>query len=279
MITNIMTDEQILNELKKYSFYHRIEVKEGIYTRETANTHFSHRKLFKYLDTIDFKNKKVLDVGCRDGVFCFYAEKKGAKEVIGIDNFVSKGTVEFLIPYFNSKVKIYEKNLFDLSESDFGKFDIILFFGVLYHLREPISPIKRLSDLLEEDGLLLCETAITDNIESKPIIYVPYNTGPYDDPTSCTFFNVQGLKETFMSLNCEVLLIKKFIDRKFSNLKKIIKNILWLIFNKNKFLGIDLVIINRVLFIVKKNKIITEKTKKTELTHDYWYKLHKEHQN
>ena len=82
-----------------------------------------------------------------------------------------------------------------------------------------------------------------------------------------------------MSLNCEVLLIKKFIDRKFSNLKKIIKNILWLIFNKNKFLGIDLVIINRVLFIVKKNKIITEKTKKTELTHDYWYKLHKEHQN
>ena len=129
-----MTDEQIINELKKYSFYHRIKVKEGIYTRDTKNSHFSHRKLFKYLDTIDFRNKRVLDVGCRDGIFSFYIEKKGAKEVIGIDNFVSKGTVDFLIPYFNSKVKIYEKNLFDLSESDFGKFDIITANHVCAHV-------------------------------------------------------------------------------------------------------------------------------------------------
>ena len=267
-----MTDEQILNELNKYTFYHRIKVKEDIYTRETANKHFSHRKLFRYLDDIDFKNKKVLDIGCRDGIFSFYVEKNGAKEVIGIDNNLSKGAVEFLIPYFNSKVKMYEKNLYELNESDFGKFDIILFFGVLYHLREPISAMKKLSDLLNENGLLLCETAITENIESKPIIYIPFNTGPYDDPTSCTFFNTQGLKETFKSLNFEILLIKKFIERKFSNIKKIIKNILWLIFKKNRLLKTDLVILNRVLFIVKKNQ------NKIDKTNDYWYRTHKEHQ-
>ena len=94
------TDENIKSEIKKYSFYHRIKVKDNIFTRETENEHFSHRRLFKYIDRIDLKNKKVLDIGCRDGIFSFYAEKKGAKEIIAIDNNVSKGAVNFLIPLF-----------------------------------------------------------------------------------------------------------------------------------------------------------------------------------
>ena len=62
------------------------------------------------------KGKRVLDIGCRDGIYSFEAEKMGAKEVIGIDNDISKPALEFLIPYFNSKVKMFEMNLFDLKE-------------------------------------------------------------------------------------------------------------------------------------------------------------------
>lgn len=267
------SDKDIKLEIKKYTFYHKIKIKDGIYTRESENDHFSHRQLFKYIDQIDLKDKRVLDVGCRDGIFSFYAEAKGAKEIVAIDNNISKGAVNFLIPYFNSKVKMYERNLYDLTEKDFGKFDVIFFFGVLYHLREPISAIKKLSDILNEKGLILCETAITDNIESKPIIYIPFKTGPYSqDPTSCTFFNVKGLEETFESLNFETLLVKKFIQRKFANIKKIIKNFLWLLVNKSKFLNLDLVITNRVLIVAKKNTYKDDKIK------DYWYGFHKEHQ-
>ena len=266
------TNTEINEELKKYSFYHRIKIKDDIYTRDTENDHFAHRRLFKYLDDIDFKNKRVLDIGCRDGIFSFYAEKKGAKDVIAIDNNLSKGAVNFLIPFFKSKVKMYERNLYEISENEFGKFDIIFFFGVLYHLREPISAIRKLGDILNDQGLMLCETAITDNIESKPIIYIPFKTGPYDDPTSCTFFNSKGLEETFDSLNFQTILKKKFIERKFENLKKIIKNFFWLILSKNKFLNKQLVITNRILIIAKKN-ILNKNT-----TNDYWYGLHKEHQ-
>ena len=70
------TSTEINEELKKYSFYHRIKIKDDIYTRDTENDHFAHRRLFKYLDDIDLKNKRVLDIGCRDGIFSFYAEKK-----------------------------------------------------------------------------------------------------------------------------------------------------------------------------------------------------------
>lgn len=89
------------------------------------------------INDVDFSHKKVLDIGCRDGLFSFEAERRGAKEIIGIDNDISLGAKEFLIPYFNSKMQMHELNVYDLSPEIFGKFDVILCFGVLYHLRYP----------------------------------------------------------------------------------------------------------------------------------------------
>ena len=42
------------------------------------------------------------------------------------------------------------------------------------------------------------ETSIIENIESKPLIYIPVEESPYD-PTSCTFFNVKGIFKTLES--------------------------------------------------------------------------------
>ncbi len=263
--------KSIEKEIKKYNFYHKIKISDNLYTRLEDNEHYSHRKIFSELDKIDFNGKKVLDIGCRDGAFCFYAEKRGAKEIIGIDNNISKGAVEFLIPHFKSKVKMFEMNIYDLTEADFGKFDIIFFFGVLYHLREPITSLKKCYDLLNDNSFLLLETSIIENIESKPLIYIPVEESPYD-PTSCTFFNVKGIFKTLESLNLHVLSHKKFTQRRFFNLKKIIKNIFWIVFNIQKVGRFDFIILNRALFVSKK-----ETTKKSLLS-DYWYSKHKIHQ-
>ena len=42
----------------------------------------------------------------------------------------------------------------DLDEKDYGKFDIIIFVGVLYHLRYPFLP-KKIKDMLDKKGKLL----------------------------------------------------------------------------------------------------------------------------
>ncbi len=256
-------------KVKQYNFYHRIKIAENIYTRDSENEHFSHRKIEERISKLDFKNKKVLDIGCRDGFFCFYAERKGAKEIIGVDNNVSKGALEFLIPHFNSRVKMYEKNLYDLDVKDFGKFDIILFFGVLYHLREPFSAIKKCSNLLFDNGLLLIETATIENIETIPLIYIPVKNSPFEE-TSCSLFNINGLLITLKSLDFEILSLDKFIIRKFSILKKIIKNFLFFfnikkIFNTKTFIG------NRVLVIATKNRTINNSLM------NYWYNKHNIH--
>jgi 2-polyprenyl-3-methyl-5-hydroxy-6-metoxy-1,4-benzoquinol methylase len=261
---------KILKEkIKQYNFYHRIKLEENIYTRDLENEHFSHRKIEERISKLDFKNKKILDIGCRDGFFSFYAEKKGAKEIIGIDNNISKGAVELLIPYFNSRVKMYEKNLYDLEIKDFGQFDIILFFGVLYHLRDPFSAIKKCSDLLFDSGLLLIETATFENIETIPLIYIPVKDSPLEE-TSCSLFNINGILITLKSLDFEILSLDKFIIRKLSILKKFIKNFFWFfnikkIFNTKNFIG------NRILIITEKKKTID-----TSLI-NYWYNKHNIH--
>ena len=141
-----MSNEEIIKKIREYNWYHEIQVKDGIKTTavdafevdgkyqtySSTKDHWNQRNVFKILKNIDFKDKRVLDIGCRDGLFSFYAEKQGAKEIIGIDNDLSKGATEFLIPYFKSKVKMYEKNLYDITENDYGKFDIVIFVGVLY---------------------------------------------------------------------------------------------------------------------------------------------------
>jgi 2-polyprenyl-3-methyl-5-hydroxy-6-metoxy-1,4-benzoquinol methylase len=80
--------------------------------------------------------------------------------VIGIDSDLSKGATEFLIPHFRSHVQMHELTLFDLRPQTFGRFDVIVLAGVLYHLRYPFWGLKILRDLLSPDGILIIETAI-----------------------------------------------------------------------------------------------------------------------
>ena len=90
-----MENEEILKKIKQYNWYHEIEVQNGIKTSavdaievdgkyhtysSSAKNHWNQRNIFNILKDIDFKNKKVLDIGCRDGLYSFYAEKQGAKK-------------------------------------------------------------------------------------------------------------------------------------------------------------------------------------------------------
>ena len=200
--------ESLKEKMGMYTWYHTIEVADGIYTESFVP---NFKKMWdhnlKCMEGVDFTDKKVLDIGCRDGLFSFEAEKRGAREIIGIDNDISKGAVEFLIPFFNSKVKMYEASLYDLNTLKFGTFDIILFFGVLYHLRYPFWGLKKVIESLSDNGLLLIESGmlITQKLKDKEILYCPVENSPYNEPTSCTFFNKEGLGVTMDSLGCRLL--------------------------------------------------------------------------
>jgi SAM-dependent methyltransferase len=108
--------------------------------------------------------------------------------------------VEFLIPLLNSNVKMHEMNLLDLRPQTFGTFDVVIFAGVLYHLRYPFYGLKIIRDVLRDGGALVLETAIFGDENRLALLYCPVGSeNPYDR-TCPTLFNLKGLTDTLLSL-------------------------------------------------------------------------------
>jgi SAM-dependent methyltransferase len=186
--------------LTAYKWYHRIDLGDGLVTPGWPDVLALQDHFAKQVAALDLRGKRVLDIGCRDGLFSFQAERAGAAEVIGIDNDLSRGAVEFLIPHFASKVRMHQMNVLDLKPESFGEFDVVLFPGVLYHLRYPMWALKLIRDVMKVGAWLLTETAVVHAWPQHAALWCPVGKeSPYEG-TSCTFFNMKGFIDTAQSL-------------------------------------------------------------------------------
>ena len=164
-----------------------------------------------------------------DGAQSFAAEQLGASEVVGIDNDLSNGLTDFLIPFKRSKVKAYQRNLNDLSREQFGEFDLVVFAGVLYHLRYPIWGLRRIADVLKPSGVLIIESAFIEGFADLPVLFCPIGTDSPYEPTSITYFNEAGIADTLVSIGfseiqchdsfceyaCDEVKERKYLEEKF----------------------------------------------------------------
>jgi 2-polyprenyl-3-methyl-5-hydroxy-6-metoxy-1,4-benzoquinol methylase len=200
-----MDDQTLRDAVSRYKWYHIIDLGQGVVTPGNPTYVPAQEMCLKHLGALDLKGKRVLDIGCRDGLFCFAAEKMGAEEVIGIDNDLSKPAVEFLIPHFKSKVKMHQMNVYDLDPKRFGLFDVVVFPGVLYHLRYPFWALRAIRSVLKKDGHLLIETAIWRGEPNNAMLFCPVGPDSPYEPTSCTFFNEKGLSDTLLSLGLSTI--------------------------------------------------------------------------
>jgi len=141
-------------------WHHRIELAPGIFTPAIQQTQ-------DLLDAIDLPEDlsglRVLDLGARDGFFSFECEKRGADEVIAVDyspvELTGFGVASKIL---NSNVKWITANVYRINELNLGKFDLILFLGVIYHLRNPYLAIDRIYDALNIDGKVIVESHVID---------------------------------------------------------------------------------------------------------------------
>src|SRR5215471_3852021 len=129
-----MTDGELEQQLSKFHFYHCIQLNAKVITRGIPEFIPQQTLVLGELDHLDLAGKRILDIGCRDGLFSLRAEARGASEVIGIDNDLSEGAQKVVFPYLRSQVRLFAMNLLDLKPETFGQFDGIIFAGVLYHL-------------------------------------------------------------------------------------------------------------------------------------------------
>jgi tRNA (mo5U34)-methyltransferase len=89
----------------------------------------------------DLSGQTVLDVACWDGFYSFAAEQRGASRVLATDSFIweagHREGFESAHRALQSKVEVAEIDVLDLSPERVGAFDIVLFLGLLYHIKSP----------------------------------------------------------------------------------------------------------------------------------------------
>src|SRR6201986_4321238 len=100
----------------------------------------------------DLRGKRVLDIGAWDGWFSFECERRGAK-VTAVD-CVALNTFLEARELLGSKVEYLTLDVGELSAVKLGTFDIVLFFGVLYHLRHPLLGLEKVVELCTDLALI-----------------------------------------------------------------------------------------------------------------------------
>ena len=183
--------------MKSISWFHRIEIAPGLWTPGMQTRTQEMLRNVRMPD--DLSGKTVLDVGAWDGFFSFEAERRGAARVLATDSFCwegegwgTKAGFLFARDALRSKVEDLGIDCMDIAPDRVGTWDVVLFLGVLYHLKNPLEAIERMASVTRE--LLIVETVVDTRAGDERPMLTFYPGAELDgDPTSWFGPNVSAV--------------------------------------------------------------------------------------
>jgi tRNA (mo5U34)-methyltransferase len=119
----------------------------------------------------DLHGRSVLDVGTFDGFYAFLCEARGARRVMAVDNEQYREWVQArwgvelegaegfraIAALLESEVEYLRLDAFQLDQLG-EAFDLIICFGVLHRVEDPLRLLRVLRRRLDDGGCLLLET-------------------------------------------------------------------------------------------------------------------------
>jgi SAM-dependent methyltransferase len=205
---------RIIETMNSMVWYHRIELAPGIVT-PGADWESLWAPMRERHRAVDFRGKRVLEVGCWDGYWSFEAEKLGAAEIWATDDMSQRKTVTRSVPFviecLGSKVRYRDDvSVYDVDALLPQKFDVVICYGVLYHLRYPVLGLAKMRKVLKTGGTLLIETAVLLDTEETTMTWGHDRIYPGDPSTwnapslSCLRFLLES--SYFEVRSCETFL-------------------------------------------------------------------------
>jgi tRNA (mo5U34)-methyltransferase len=165
----LVAPDELRRRVQEVDWFHTIDLGDGIVTEGRSQPAL----ILPRLQLPDLTGKSVLDIGAWDGFYSFEAERRGAARVVATDSFSwggagwgTKAGFELAREALGSQVDDVEVDVMDLDPARLGTFDVVLFLGVLYHMRDPIGALERAAAMT--GGLLVVETEVGMLMQRRP---------------------------------------------------------------------------------------------------------------
>ncbi len=151
--------EELVKSVQSFPhWYQRIYLGKGVYTYDKPAHHEVVWSRLRPIFPDNLQNASVLDVGCNAGYFSIQLKQLGAGRVVGIEA-VSKylkqaETCRRILGLDIEYVQLDAHQLKQIQE----KFDIVVFTGIFYHLKNPLEVLEQVEEICND--VVLIETEV-----------------------------------------------------------------------------------------------------------------------
>lgn len=154
-----LSDEQFESLSRVPFWYHEFEVLPGILTPGICRY---KPELLRHSMLNDLSGKSCLDIGAWDGPYSLELSRRGAT-VTALDIQPPAHSGFDVMRRLNElEIEHVCDSVYNLSPRAHGMFDLVTFFGVYYHLRNPLAAFIAINSVLSQGGLVLVEGAILE---------------------------------------------------------------------------------------------------------------------
>ena len=138
---------------------------------------------FRHALPEDLSGKSVLDIGCNAGFYAMKMKERGASRVLGVDwdeHYLRQA--QFAAEVRGLEVEFRRLSVWDLAALD-ERFDLVIFMGVLYHLRHPLLALDLIHEHVAKD-LLLFQSMLRGSSEVAQVAedYTFHETAVFETP-------------------------------------------------------------------------------------------------
>jgi tRNA (mo5U34)-methyltransferase len=179
---------QLEDRVRALPWFHEIDFGDGLRSPGATSLEVLQQQADVYFKD-GVAGFSVIDVGCWDGFNSFEARHRGASRVLATDHFAwsnecwgARESFELARAHLAPDVDALDIDLPDITEARVGRFDLVLFCGVLYHLRDPLGALERMSAVC--DRTLVVETHLDAGDHDRPTMVFYPSRELANDPTN-----------------------------------------------------------------------------------------------
>jgi tRNA (mo5U34)-methyltransferase len=211
-------------------WWHSIDLGDGVVTPGAKSRAWLEAELAR-LELGDLHGKSVLDIGAYDGFYSFAAERLGAERVVAFDQYVWSADMPGYMRYrdeqmaaglavepvealpefwrpdelpgrrpfdlaheaLGSRVEVVVGDLLDYDLGKLGTFDVVLYLGVLYHVRHPLLALERLASVTRGTAIIETQAEVFRFSERLPLSRFIEGDELNHDPSNWWTFNAAAL--------------------------------------------------------------------------------------